>query len=218
MTMGFALCALVQPAQAARTVLPIQPLAQHTSEWCWAASATMVLQYYGMPALNSRDYQCGVVAFAFSGNAVCRTNCYNCAIPAGAFENMTVLLRRYGYFARTYLNLQAPDLYGNWENRALTFDEAATSLGTRKSPIIAGISANGFSNPYLEPQHIVVVVGYDDQRHTLIVNDPWPVYTLKTDPYVERGATKLHPGQYEIGYDAFVSMLWNKSIDDMYTQ
>ena len=196
--------------------LVIAPIQQQTNEWCWAASAAMVLQYLHMPALNA-DYQCGIVAYAFSQIPACLVNCLNCPVPAGQFDNIARVISQYGAFARLF-GIQSPNVHGRWEDRPLTWAEVTDSID-KDSPIVAGISPNGFSNPLLEPQHAVVIVGYDSSSGNMIyVNDPWMNYLNSGgDPYLARGATMVSPGQYELSYTAFISMLWNRSIHHMYT-
>jgi hypothetical protein len=206
-----------------RVVLPIPPIPQQTTEWCWAASAEMVLEYYRMPALNRTDYQCGIVAFAFQRIPACLANCFNCPIPAGQFDNLAVVMQQYGAFARAF-GVQAPNVHGSVANSALPGPVLIDSIATG-SPVMAGISPNGFTNPQLEPQHAVVIVGYDRTQQTIIVNDPWPLYDpaglllagYNVDPYLQRGARKIINGQYEIPYNAFVGMLWDRSIHHLHT-
>lgn len=202
-------------AQASSNPLPIAPLQQQTNEWCWAASASMVLQYLNMPALNA-DYQCGIVAYTFSQIPACLVNCFNCPVAAGQFDNIARVIGQYGAFART-IGIRSPNVHGRWDNRALTWAELTDSID-KGSPILAGISANGFSNPMLEPQHAVVIVGYDATSGVdlIYVNDPWMNYwNSGGDPYLARGATVVSPGQYELAYATFVTMLWNRSIHHM---
>ena len=56
------------PAPASgRTELRLKIVTQQTPTWCWAATASMALDLLGFPDINpAKNYQCGVVAAAFT--------------------------------------------------------------------------------------------------------------------------------------------------------
>jgi uncharacterized protein YvpB len=114
--------------------------------------------------------------------------------------------------------------YRLWVNQAgYYFPDVDYSLSGRLSfgditeniddgnPMIAGISPSGMGRfyPPTMSEHAIVIVGYDDEAGTVIVNDPYP-YPPGADHYTRTGGRMLRRGQYEISYPAFVQVLGYK--------
>jgi hypothetical protein len=206
-------------APTART-LSITPVAQETTEWCWAASAQMVLSYYGLPDLNpSGNYQCGIVG-AFYGYIYpqypqCFDDCSQCAqLPGGTMDHIQTLIDQYGQVANQ-VGVSSRVLTSTLLFMALSPDEVASEINAGR-PIIAGISPGSFSFPDIS-QHAVVIVGYDDSgaAPALIVNDPFPYdeFAPQPNPYTLVGGTELQPGRYSIDYQQFVSAInWGNTL------
>src|SRR4051812_12844522 len=81
--------------------LNMAPIAQQTQQWCWAASAEMILRYYQLPNLNpGGDYQCGVVGtyyYLVSGPShPCVANCFLCQGGASTIWEVQRILNGYG--------------------------------------------------------------------------------------------------------------------------
>jgi hypothetical protein len=196
------------------SALQIQPVAQQTMVWCWAASAQMVFQYYGLPNLNpGGNYQCGIVA-AYFGQffPACLANCLACVHGIPSMDQEQLLLNGYGQLANQ-VGVFSRVLTSTLLFSALTMDQLATEIAAGR-PVLAGISPSGVSYPDFS-QHAVVIVGYDTSGvPRLIVNDPFPYQAAgQPDPYLFFGGVQLKPGQYSIPYTSFVhSLQWGNTL------
>jgi hypothetical protein len=92
---------------------------------------------------------------------------------------MNLVIQRYGNTARTF-GLQSPVLSSRTLFRALSMAELRAEIDGGR-PVLAGISAGGFSFPNFS-QHVIVVVGYDvtPTGSFVIVNDPFPYARMLT--------------------------------------
>jgi hypothetical protein len=85
-------------------------------------------------------------------------------------------------------------------------------------PIIVGISPTGFKVDGT-PQHMALIVGYDDRSGDLMltVNDPFPYEDMRFlwigNAYLSARASGGSEGEYEIEYDAFrLRLKWTHTI------
>src|SRR5215472_11536546 len=93
------LSALLYPSQLWSKILYVFPVAQQRPGWCWAASAEMILSYYGVPNLNPvGNYQCAVVA---AQGSPCDINCGMpiCLAGGGTAQRIAAVLRQYVVWA-----------------------------------------------------------------------------------------------------------------------
>ncbi|MBA1142745.1 C39 family peptidase [Mesorhizobium neociceri] len=192
--------------------LPIDPVAQESPVWCWIAVTEMLMKHYDVPNANGGgDYQCGIVGtIAFGTRAqMCVSNCALCQVPAGSAQTLVEAIEAYPKRVRALLGLNADDVSATHRARALTEDEVVEEIDDG-NPMIAGISPSGGS-PGVS-QHVALIVGYDDDGATLIVNDPFP-FDPSHNPYLAAGANELEPGQYEISRTTYKSALrWRETI------
>lgn len=203
-------------------LLGIQPIAQQTEVWCWAAAAEMVLRHYGLPNLNpAANFQCGIVGayFYMLGGLghPCVSNCALCVTPIGSLTELRALVNNYGVVARQFgvpsevLSARALFDYLSLPRLAAELDGGA--------PVIAGISFNGLRLPNIS-QHAVVIVGYDatGPEPVLYINDPYPYHLVvppNQNPYLLAGGSFLSPGRYLISYQAFVTeLVWANTLYD----
>ncbi len=194
------------PGLAGATTLDIPPRAQETRVWCWVAVSEMALRHYGLPNINpGNDYQCGIVAQALPQQ--CLFNCRNmgCEVPAGSADRIVESLETYGQIVNDEISSEHLD-------EALSQDQVVFEI-ERGNPLIAGISPSGAA-PAGVSQHVALIVGYDDDGETLVVNDPYPFDELnEPNPYVENGAEPLRPGRYRIKRSSFIDDLrWAETI------
>jgi len=194
---------IAQPACA--TNLDIDPVAQQTPEWCWAATSEMVLSYYGYPNLNpGGDYQCGVVG---AQGGICSANCAMCLNGGGTTQRIALVIRLYTIVAAQltgYTNSHFhPVAHG-----VLSPQQIVASIDN-DAPVLAGITPNGIPFPpgLGISQHAVLIVGYEGDAKALniILNDPYP-YSGVIPPYIQVGGKLLQSGQYEIPYQILVTM------------
>lgn len=203
-----------------QALLNIPPTIQQTSEWCWAACGEMVLRYYRFPAINP-NYQCGLVAAWFGVQSACWLNCRLCPYPIENYVRYLQFLTGYGAFVRGQ-GSQSPDLYVTYLPRPLLMSEIVQEVEGGR-PIIAGISpGRGFAIPGTSA-HVCAIVGYDMQRNTVVVNDPFPFafppYSAYPNPYMFAGGAELQTGQYVIPLGGFVQTLaWAESFAGLRTQ
>ena len=200
-------------------ILPIPPVAQQTPVWCWAAVGEMALRHLRYPTVNGAgNFQCGIVAVAGWGTA-CKVNCGlpMCIQGIGTAGRLATVLRAYPMAVRAVTNGPVPDLDFDVAG-ALDPDEIAEEIDAGR-PIIAGISPGGLGH-FLPPgvsEHVALIVGYRREGstgRTLVVNDPMPMTLVPFNPYLRAGGRPLRPGQYAIGYDAFVALIGYK--DSLY--
>lgn len=198
-------------------VLQVPASLQQTPVWCWAASAEMVMRYYGLPSANPASYQCGLIAAWFFGTA-CQNDCSLCITAIGPMSNMHRLITGYGAFMQSTLGIPSRSLSAQLEFRPLSTSEIATEISAGR-PIVIGIApGGGFALPNASA-HIAVAIGYD-YRGTVpyvIVNDPFPFqfppYSAYPNPYVAAGGVELATGRYAVPHAALVQQLgWANTI------
>ncbi len=207
--MAFFLCVVItladmRPAKA--TVLHIDPTAQQTPEWCWAAASTMVLVHYHFPNLNQvGNYQCGVVG---AQGGPCVVNCGLCLGAGGTTQRIAAVIRTYAVVAAQMTGFTNPD-FNPQTAGILSPDEIIESIDD-DAPILAGITPNGIPFPpgLGFSQHAVVIVGYegDASRLDVIINDPFPYQMGFPPPYLQAGGQMVRPGQYRLPYLTFVQV------------
>jgi len=98
--------------------------------------------------------------------------------------------------------------------RALTKAEIKQEIDDNR-PIIAGISPSGFP-VNSEPEHAVVIVGYDEEesQFTITVNDPYPYNAINPgyNPYRRAGGQDNRNGSYSISITDFKNrLMWSAS-------
>jgi hypothetical protein len=203
-----------RPAQGTR-VLPLTPIAQQTEVWCWAASAEMVLRYYGLPNLNpAGNYQCGIVAVYYGPYSPCWQNCFACVSAIGTASELQSLINNYGFVASQFVPSRV--LSSRLVFSALNFNATAKEIDEGR-PIVAGISPSGYSYPNIS-QHAVVIVGYqnDGNGQRILINDPFPydAFPGSPNPYLAVGGARVAAGRYSVTYSALVEQLrWGNTID-----
>lgn len=193
-------------------ILPIDPTIQQTNQWCWAASAQMVLGYYKYPFLNPANPQCGIVAMVFGGQ--CLTDCTRCPVPIGPMLSMNQVIDNYGLELGAYLPAASAPLYSALMYRPLSMAEIQTEISENR-PIVIGIAPTGGVAMAGTSEHIAVLVGYDlsNGRTDVIVNDPFPYAPNGFDPYLSTGGIRIGSGQYKLPYLALVQDLaWENTI------
>jgi len=198
---------------ATAKTLNITPIYQETEVWCWAAAATMVFRYYGLPNVNiGGDYQCGVVAVTFPNP--CAYNCLLCQTGIETLTNLNFVIDNYGYTLTNFYFIPSRNLSSQFIFSALTMDQVVGEINANR-PILVGISPSGFVSAPNVSEHVAVIIGYDTARSELVVNDPYPfaLFPGRTDPYVAAGGRLLRQGQYAVPYNGFVyQMLWANTI------
>jgi hypothetical protein len=202
---------------ATSRILDVAPRFQQTPVWCWAASAEMVLSYYGLPNLNGAgNYQCGIVAAMFGPRSACWYDCTQCVTGGGSMSNIQALVAGYGRLANQ-LGVPSRVLTSSLVFGPLPASTLQAEIDAGR-PIIAGISANGFVLPNIS-EHVAVIVGYDfaNGRSNVIVNDPFPYdlpqFAGRTNPYLAAGGRKTGQATYVISLEALVSRLnWGNTI------
>ncbi len=207
------------PSPSATKVLTIAPQSQQTPEWCWAAVAQMIFEYYREPSVNPTDYQCCIVGLL---GGVCSFNCADpsCIRGIGDAEAFATYLREYPSAAQSITGLPARSLNATPILSSLSYADVQNEV-TSGRPVVAGVTPEGIPSS-LGPAHAVLIVGYDasNGQQLLIVNDPFP-YLLGAfgpygDPYLTRGGSTVIGGQYRIKYSTFVNGLaWTESIADI---
>jgi len=193
--------------------LPIPPKLQQTPVWCWAATAQMVFEYYGLRNVGfNGDYQCGIVAAYFQG--FCLSSCYACVTPIGGMADMQTLIQGYGQFL-TLNGIPSRVLTSTIRFGPLSMQEVAAEIEANR-PVIAGISPTNYAFPNFS-QHVVLVIGYETNGSVpprLIVNDPFP-YALfgQPNPILVNNGFQIRPGQYSVPYSSFVFPInWDNSL------
>lgn len=148
-------CGGSTPTFPASRTLSVPFIAQRTPVWCWAATSTMVLNYYG----NLAD-QCQIVSY------ILQRNC--CLFGVGdSFCATTASLQA----------MQAAMAFGGVRSTyvpsPLTFEQIVTEIGSGR-PIILSYRGS-FSG------HVVTLVGYNRTNQTVVIYDPY--YGIFTVPY-----------------------------------
>ncbi len=176
------------PAHAERTELKMPVITQQTPVWCWAATASMALEQLGFPDLNpARNYQCGVVAVAFEG---CEDDCTKCVTSLGSLALLVGVLDRYRDLSTEQGSATSNESFSPNYASYPDWSRVRRSLSL-SFPVIAGISPDGKPDNPGEPEHTVLITGYDDNyRGTgekwVIVRDPYP-YAPGASPYSSAG-------------------------------
>jgi hypothetical protein len=218
MALGVWLCLiLLVPANltlAAEVTLHIPPVFQERASWCWAAVGEMIFKYYDIPAAHRTDYQCGIV----QSRDLCKevVNCIPCELPAGDEVTMVNLLEQYPLRATVGKAAGRIALTAQVKSGTLSEAEVKNELDQGR-PIIVGVSPRGFAVDG-SPQHMALIIGYDDSSGTLMltVNDPFPfeddrfMWIGNPYPSARLGGTD---GQYEISLERLRSTLkWTQVI------
>lgn len=179
--------------------------------WCWAATASMIFQYYRLPNINpGGDFQCGIVAVTFP--AQCAFDCRLCLTGIGTMDRMQFVINNYGAQIGLQYGVSSRNLTSSITFNSLTFEQVAAEIDAGR-PVVAGISPGGFSLPNLS-EHVALIVGYETNGSVpprLVVNDPYPftaaAFGGQPDPYLVAGGHLVRLGQYSIAHSAFVSQL-----------
>src|SRR5215472_2504089 len=198
------LTVFLYPSQSSAKILYVFPVAQQRPGWCWAASAEMILSYYGIPNVNPvGNYQCAVVA---AQGSPCDINCGMpiCLAGGGTAERIAAALRQYvlwaGQILRSSIQLKI-------HNRGILSPREISSSIDYGSPILAGISPQMPFPPGLGlSQHAVVIIGYENTSRgfEVVFNDPSP-YAM-VPPYLEVGGRALQVGQFQLSYGTFIQV------------
>jgi hypothetical protein len=210
-----ALLASISPTKAAEVQLHIPPVFQERPSWCWAAVGEMVFKYYYVPAIHRTDYQCGIA----QGRNLCAESpdCTQCDISAVDETAMVNILEQYPVMATQ--DRSAGDIALTLQSKTGTLSEAEVKEELDHGrPIIVGVSPSGFKVDEI-PQHMALIVGYDDSSGDLmlIVNDPFPFeddrFMWIGNPYPGASVTIANDGQYEIQFAKFRSRLkWTQTM------
>ncbi len=210
-----ALSVSVSPAMAGEVKLHIPPIFQERPSWCWAAVGEMVFKYYYVPAAHRTDYQCGIV----QSRKLCTgmPNCVECDFPSGDEATMVNMLEQYPLMAALGSTAGDIRLTVQLKNGTLSEAEVKNELNQGR-PIIVGISPPGFKVDGV-PQHMALIVGYDDRSGDLMltVNDPFPYEDMRFlwigNAYLSARASGGSAGEYEIGYEKFgLRLKWIQTI------
>lgn len=217
--LGVWLCLTLLPltsqASAREVKLHVPPIFQERPDWCWAATAEMLLKYYYVPALHQTDYQCGIAR----SRSHCQENphCLDCTLPAADDGVMLNLLQRYPSAAIRAGSGGTIALTARSKVGRLFEEEVKQELDAGR-PILVGLSPSGFRIEEAT-EHMALIVGYREGSDdlTLIVNDPFPFeddrFLWIGNPYVKVHASADGDAQYEIGYDRFRGRLkWTHTI------
>jgi hypothetical protein len=175
----------------------------------------MVFKYYYVPAAHRTDYQCGIV----QGRNLCKgiPNCVECDLSAGDEATMVNMLEQYPLMAT--LGGTAGDMALTAQSKSGSLSEAEVKKELDQGrPIIVGISPPGFKVDGT-PQHMALIVGYDDRSGDLMltVNDPFPYEDMRFlwigNAYLSARASGGSAGEYEIEYEAFrLRLKWTQTI------
>ncbi|HTD19184.1 MAG TPA: papain-like cysteine protease family protein [Ktedonobacteraceae bacterium] len=205
----------VNLTMATEVKLHIAPVFQERPSWCWAAVGEMVFKYYYVPAAHRTDYQCGIV----QGRNLCMgiPNCVPCDLSAGDAATMVNMLEQYPLLATPGGTAGDIALTAQSKSGSLSEVEVKKELDEGR-PIIVGISPPGFKVDGT-PQHMALIVGYDDSSDDLMltVNDPFPYEDMRFlwigNAYLSARASGGSDGEYEIGYEAFrLRLKWTQTI------
>ena len=209
------LLAPVNLSMAAEVKLHIPPVFQERPSWCWAAVGEMVFKYYDVPAAHRTDYQCGIV----QSRKLCTgiPNCVECDVPAGDEATMVNMLEQYPVMAT--LGKTAGDIALTVQSKSGSLSETEVKQELDEGrPIIVGISPPGFKVDG-RPQHMALIVGYDDSSGDLMltVNGPFPYEDMRFlwigNAYLSARASGGSAGEYELEYEAFrLRLKWTHTI------
>jgi hypothetical protein len=205
----------VKLTMAAEVKLHIPPVFQERPSWCWAAVGEMVFKYYDVPAAHRTDYQCGIV----QARNLCKgiLNCFQCDLSAGDEATMVNMLEQYPVMVTRGGRAGDIALTAQSKSGSLSEAEVKNELDQGR-PIIVGISPTGFKVAGT-PQHMALIVGYDDRSGDLMltVNDPFPYEDMRFlwigNAYLSARASGGSEGEYEIDYEAFrLRLKWTQTI------
>jgi len=178
---------LSSPAQAERVELRMPIVTQQTPSWCWAATASMALNLLGFPDLNpARNYQCGVVAAAFSE---CEDDCTKCVTSLDSMDKPVGVLDRYkDLSAGIDKALPAKGFNPNYAAYP-RLSRVKRSLNL-SFPLIVGISPDRKPADPSDAQHAVLITGYETNyrgsgEDWVVVRDPYP-YVAGASPLRQR--------------------------------
>ncbi len=193
------------PTQTANRVLGIPGVQQQTQVWCWLAVGEMLFRYYGVPAANQNDYQCGIMGLISAPGSPCYMNCLNCVIPSGGNSQTMRMLREYAWLSsRRVIRFN--------EARELSFQTIRANIDAGR-PVVCGVSP-GHKQYYRDSEHVVLLTGYESGPNGtyLIINDPF-AYPAQQNPYFQLGAASLGSNRYRISYNNFLNgMFWHWSL------
>jgi len=164
---------------AAISSLKVTLRAQKTEQWCWAASAEMLMEYFGKSV-----QQCD------QANArLGRTDCCKAKTPKACIAGGWPELPRYGFdFKRT-------------SGTALAWTDVQAQLAPRDPNNPCSFTPFAFSWHWVGGSgHMMVAVGYkttSDGKRYVLVNNPWPPSKGKTeyvlyDAYVDLSGDHTH--------------------------
>lgn len=199
---------------AAGRTLPIQPVSQNLSNWCWLAAGEMIFRYYGVPNVNPAGYyQCGIAAAVLGG--ACVNDCRWCNVGSGTAHTVRDMLELYPRVVSGLLRRRVPQVSADFDTRELTEDEVKEEIDANR-PIVAGISPHSGLLPPDVSEHAVLIVGYEERNGdlTILINDPFPYQSVGLqDPYTASGGRLVRPGRYAIPYQTLVDDLaWGNTI------
>jgi hypothetical protein len=196
--------------------LPIGMVPQMTPEWCWLASAQMILQFYEVPAVNG-SYQCGIMGAVEGPSSVCFQNCGACVFGSGSDVESAAVLSQYTSIVQQYYypTERIPRVSGLLTGSAISFQTVEAQIASGH-PIEMQITVGG---PFMGMAgHDVVLIGYDTAGPggpTLIINDPFPYMAAGyPDPYASiPGTIQTGPLQYAVPYAAAIQGLqWSDTV------
>ena len=193
-------------------VLPIAPVGQQTSQWCWVSCAEMIFKYHGICSINPvGNYQCGIIALL---GPVCSGNCMACPVPAGSTATVQAMLAQYPLRAAAVCGSQPKSVFSQDVLAPLSMEQVIAQVNDQR-PIWTGINPSGYATGP-ESAHATLIVGYSVEGGVpyLIVNDPFPYYSAPgPNPYLANGGFQTQPFQYKISYLAYRSGLaWNRTL------
>jgi hypothetical protein len=222
---GLALAIFPVPTNAQTgNLLPIPPVLQRSTAWCWLATGEMIFRYYGVPANDLSNYQCGEARFQgafltgipnqpFAGP--CWMNCALCAnIGSGPVQGIVNMLTQYPAAMRIVTRNPISPVLQPPQTAAAVPSATIKSEIDAGHPLIAGISPSSLPMPPGLAEHAVLIVGYSQSGNIIILNDPFPYQAAgMTPPYLQAGGAALALGRFEISYAAMVSALnWNTTV------
>jgi hypothetical protein len=199
-------------------MLNIPDVFQQTSEWCWLASAQMILQHYNVPPVNGISYQCGIMGAITGPSSQCFYDCSQCVFGSGSDAESAAVLSQYTQIIQQYYypQVRVPQVSGSLVESEVPPEEIAAQLDAGH-PIELGITPSG---PFQgQAQHAVVVVGYDATtpgQFEMVINDPFPyneTFGAGMNPYYLLGAPQGPEGTYTLEYGAVAQGLqWSATI------
>ncbi|SFK48433.1 C39 family peptidase [Lysobacter sp. cf310] len=145
------LLALSAAGTASAGVLNVPLHMQEHSNWCWAASATMILQYHGRPLA-----QCTFVNKAFNINYACGNSTFYWNSPANQGN--------WNYYVDDHMNYYWGGMRFYQQNGYLSQADLQYRINANKPFIMSWRWSNGGG-------HDVVVKGYSGSY--VYFNDPW---------------------------------------------